>query len=123
MDIAATGLVPLSLPGVDRGRPARASADQSKPLSQSAERENSSRNSSREGLETRSETIGRSIVDINRATSSTQGSLSERESVSSQSGGRQFSLSAAIQAFEENEALIAPEGQQRQVSGIIDEFV
>ena len=124
MDIAVTGLVPLPLPGVGRAAqsPAQTQQQSNTPRQQTAS-ENSARNSSREGRPQRSEAVARSGIESRRDVSSTQRALSERESTLAQSDTRQFSVSAAIQAFKENEALIAPEGENRQVSGIIDEFV
>jgi len=123
MDIAVTGLAPLLPPGVDRGRQPRSQVEQQNRSNQQTSSENSARDSSREGQVVRGEIISRTRVDPNRVVSSTQRSLSERESALSQSGARQFSVPAAIQTFQDNEALIAPEGEKRQVSGIIDEFV
>ena len=120
MDIAVTGLAPLLPPGIDRGRQPRPQVEQQNRPNTS--NQNSARDSSREGQVIRGEVVSRSF-DSNRTVSSTQRSLSERQSSLSQSATRQFSVPAAIQAFKENEALIAPEGEQRQVSGIIDEFV
>lgn len=39
------------------------------------------------------------------------------------STNRRFSLQAALQTFKDNEALVSPPGETRQVSGIIDEYV
>ena len=125
MDIAVTGLAPLQLPGVDRGRQPRAQAEQQS-RSNSQSRNQSNQQAGRDGAAgsaIRGEVPRRLSVDPNRNISSTQLSLSERNSSFGQSNTRQFSVPAAIQTFRENEALIAPEGEQRQVSGIIDEFV
>ena len=118
MDIAVTGLAPLQLPGVDLGRQRRPQAEQQSNQSN----QQTGRDGSSERV-IRGEVPRRLSVDPNRNISSTQLSLSERNTSFGQSNTRQFSAPAAIQAFRENEALIAPEGVQRQVSGIIDEFV
>ena len=121
MDIAANGLanglVSLALPGIDRGRQSRAQTEQREQTRQQTGNQNPARN----GRGIRGDAPRQTSVNANRATSSTQNFLSERESA--QTATRQFSVPAAIQTFRDNEALIAPEGQQRQVSGIIDEFV
>ena len=131
MDLAVTGLIPLSIPGVNRGPLQRPQAEQPNQPQTRPDRQaenqnsagNSTANSERQGRVIRGELTNRSSLDSSRQSNNTQRSLFERELAFSQSGSRQFSVSAAIQAFEDNEALIAPEGQERQVSGIIDEFV
>ena len=127
MDIAVSGLIPLSLPGLDRGQQPRPQSEvpnrsQNRPARQSSN-QNSAANSGRQQRIIRGEVVSASNLDSSRQTSDTQRSLSERALSFNQQGSRQFSVPAAIQAFKENEALIAPEGQQRQVSGIIDEYV
>lgn len=117
MDIAVTGLAPLQIPGIDRGRQPRSQTEQ-QPRQQT-----DNQNSASEQRPVRGEIVSQSRVDPNREVSSTLRSLSERQSTFNQSSTRQFSVPAAIQAFKDNEALIAPEGSERQVSGIIDEFV
>jgi hypothetical protein len=124
MDIAVTGLAPLQLPGVDRGRQQRPQAEQQNNRSRNQSNQQASRDSAgREGRVIRGEVTSRSSVNPSRIVSSTQSALSERDASFGQSNTRQFSVPAAIQTFRDNEALIAPEGEQRQVSGIIDEFV
>lgn len=119
MDIAVTGLAPIQPLGENRGRQPRAQAEQpNQPRNQSDQTDDSAR----EEQAIRSEAFRRSRVNPNQTISSTQRSLAERSSIFNQNS-RQFSVPAAIQAFRENEALIAPQGVQRQVSGIIDEFV
>jgi len=120
MDIAVTGLAPLQLPGIDRGRQQRPQAEQDNRSRNPSNRQTPREDSTRiiDG-----EVARRSSVNPTRNVSSTQRALSERDSAFSQSNTRQFSVPAAIRTFQDNEALIAPEGVQRQVSGIIDEFV
>jgi len=124
MDIAVTGLAPLQLPGIDRGRQQRPQAEQQS-RSGGRSRNQSNQQTSRDDTSSviRGEVASRSSVNPSRTVSSTQRALSERDASFGQSNTRQFSVPAAIQTFRDNEALIAPEGVQRQVSGIIDEFV
>ena len=64
-----------------------------------------------------------SRVTQQRNVNSTQGALDGRGASSQQSDARQISIRAAVQNYRDNEALIAPQGENRQVSGIIDEYV
>ena len=127
MDIAVSGLLPLSMPGLDRARQSRPQSDTQNTPQNRPDRQPSNQNpassSDRQQRVIGGEVVSRSNLDSSRQTSNTQRSLSERALSFSQQGSRQYSVPAAIQAFKENEALIAPEGLQRQVSGIIDEYV
>lgn len=49
--------------------------------------------------------------------------LEQRQTVLSQPDSRQISQRAAVEIYQQNETLVSPRGEPRQVSGIIDEFV
>lgn len=126
MEITANGLSSLLLPGADRGRSARSQTDsQARPKNQNEDRSNnqSRQVDTRDEARLQADATRSSVITNSRDVSSTQRTLSERDSSFNQSATRQFSVPAAIQTFKDNEALIAPEGGERQVSGIIDEFV
>ena len=128
MDIAVSGLNPLALPGFDRGRQPRPEPGQQDRV-RNSRNEQPSQNTSRqnrsgeEGRVIRGEVLSSKTEPINRNINSTQSSLQDRGTSFSQSNTRRFSMQAAIQTFRDTEALIAAPGEQRQVSGIIDEFV
>ena len=128
MDIAVSGLNPLALPGFDRGRQPRPEPGQ-QGRARNSQNEQSSQNTPRqnrsgeEGRVIRGEVLSSKTEPINRSFNSTQSSLQDRDASFGQSDTRRFSRQAAIQMFRDTEALIAAPGEQRQVSGIIDEFV
>ncbi len=123
MDIAVSGLNPLALPGFDRGRQSRPESGQQDRTQNNSRNQQSSQNTSRENRVIRGEVLSRQTETISRNINSTQRTLQERDATFSQSDTRRFSMQAAIQAFRDTEALIAAPGEQRQVSGIIDEYV
>jgi len=127
MDIAVSGLNPLALPGFDRGRQPRPEPGQ-QDRARNNRNEQSSQNTSRqngseEGRVIRGEVLSSRTEPVNRSANSTQSTFQERSASSGQTDVRRFSKQAAIQVFRDTEALIAAPGEERQVSGIIDEFV
>jgi hypothetical protein len=120
MDIAVAGFNPLALPGFERGRPQRPDAD---PQSQAKNRSAEQNANPRGEKVVRGEVVS-ARVNRNSEVSSTQRTVNERNaSAFNQSTPRRFSLNQAMQAFQQNEALIARPEESRQVSGIIDEYV
>jgi hypothetical protein len=129
MDIAVSGLSPLALPGFDRGRQQRPEQPAQQDRSRNNRNEQSSQNTTRqnrsenEGRVVQGEVLSSRTDTADRSANSTQSTLQERTATSDQPDTRRFSKQAAIQVFRETEAIIAAPGEQRQVSGIIDEFV
>ena len=125
MDIAVTGLAPIILPdhGRNRSRPDTAQVN--------PDRQNTSRNPA--GTETqlensRAERVVRgevlsSAIQQERTATTPQNAFAESPSNFNQSDTRQISIGAALQNYQDNEALIAEPDQPRQVSGIIDVYV
>jgi hypothetical protein len=125
MEIAAAGYV-LPLPGPLQDRPQPRNDNSGRPRAESARdagRVDTSADSARSG--------GRVIdgeVIYSRPESAPGVDAAQRGLAGSTSGfsfqeNRRFSLQAAVQAFRDNEALLTRPGEQRQVSGIIDEYV
>ncbi len=123
MDIALSGLAaPLALPAFGRGRNARTGPEQQNNTVAEATNRQTSSDAERSGgrilrgevLSSRSEPVGNTYDNQREFLKGTGFSQPEF---------RRFSLPAAIQAFRENEALVADQNQPRQVSGIIDEYV
>ena len=119
MDIAVAGLVPLSLPGLDRGQSPRRSAPERQNTTLTDQQRSRSDDNNRvirgEILSSRSRS--------NREVNTTQQSLLERDATFGQSEPRRFSLRDAVATFAQNEALIADPEKPRQISGIIDVYV
>ena len=60
-----------------------------------------------------------------RSVDSAQSTLQQRQAQLSQqqSDNRQISQQAAVQTYQQNQTLITERGEERQVSGILDEYV
>lgn len=124
MDIALSGLAaPLALPAFGRGRSARTGPEQQNGTATDAANRQTARDTERSssGRILRGEVLSSHSESAANTYNHQRGDL--KEGGSSEPGFRRFSLPAAIQAFRENEALVADQSQPRQVSGIIDEYV
>lgn len=67
------------------------------------------------------EVVGRETDS--RTVDSAQRTLEQRQTQFSQPDKRQLSQQAAVQTYQQNQNLVTSRGEQRQVSGIIDEYV
>ncbi|MFW2373361.1 MAG: hypothetical protein ACN4GM_09600 [Gammaproteobacteria bacterium] len=122
MAIAITGLSPPSFFGFDRSH----SNDSRQQVQRVRSGVNQDSNHSRQGDDARSRIIPGEVVareTERRSVDSAQRTLDQRQVLLSQPDSRQLSQRGAVQTYEQNEALITRPGEQRQVSGIIDEYV
>ena len=123
MAIAISGLNSTSLFGFDRTQ-----NNDSRQQSQQA-RSDVNQDSNRAGQTlARDRIIAGEVVaretEDNRRVDSAQRTLEQRQAQLSQqqSDSRQLSQRAAVQTYQQNETLVTRNGEQRQVSGIIDEY-
>lgn len=124
MAIAISGLSSSSFFGFDRIQ-ANDSRQQSQQSQQTRSDVNQDRDRSRPA-DARARIISGEVVGReadSRSVDSAQRTLQQRQTVLSQPDNRQISQQAAVQTYQQNEDLVTRRGEQRQVSGIIDEYV